>query len=53
MNHDDPRKNAEEYARQRASDDNDRMAIKSSVGAWSDDFTQRLAKYFQMYRKRF
>ena len=29
MNHDEPRKNAEEYASKRASDDKDRMAIKS------------------------
>ena len=38
MNHDDPRKNAEEYASRRASDNKDRMAIKSGVCAWSDDF---------------
>lgn len=51
MNHDEPRKNAEEYASKRASDDKDRMAIKSSVGSWSDDFTLYQVKCSQMYRR--
>ena len=52
MNHDEPKKNADEYARQRASDDNDRMAIKSSVGAWSDDFYPASSKIFSNVQKK-
>lgn len=51
MNHDNPRMNAEEYARQRASDDKDRMAIKSDVGAWSDDFYPASSKVFSNVQK--
>lgn len=51
MNHDEPRKNAEEYASKRASDDKDRMAIKSSVGSWSDDFYPVSSKMFSNVQK--
>lgn len=51
MNHDDPRKNAEEYARKRASEDEDRMAIKSGVGSWSDDFYPASSKMFSNVQK--
>lgn len=51
MNHDDPRKNAEEYARKRASEDKDRMAIKSGVGSWSDDFYPASSKIFSNVQK--
>ena len=52
MNHDEPRKNAEEYARQRASEDKDRMAIKSNVEAWSDDFYPASSKIFSNVQKK-
>lgn len=45
------RKNAEEYASKRASDDKDRMAIKSSVGSWSDDFYPVSSKMFSNVQK--
>lgn len=51
MNHDDPRKNAEEYASRRASDNKDRMAIKSGVCAWSDDFFPLSSKIFSNVQK--
>ena len=51
MNHDDPKKNAEEYARKRASDNNDRMAIKSGFGSWSDDFYPASSKVFSNVQK--
>ena len=51
MNHDEPRKNAEEYASKRASDDKDRMAIKLSVGSWSDDFYPVSSKMFSNVQK--
>lgn len=51
MNHDEPRKNAEEYARKRASDDKDRMIIKSGVGSWSDDFYPASSKIFSNVQK--
>lgn len=46
MNRDEPKKNAEEYASRRASDNKDRMAIKSNVGSWSDDFYPVSSKIF-------
>lgn len=51
MNHDDPKKNAEEYATQRVAEDEDRMAIKSDVGAWSDDFFPLSSKMFSNVQK--
>lgn len=51
MNHDDPKKNAEEYASRRASSDKDRMAIKSNVGSWSDDFYPASSKLFSNVQK--
>lgn len=51
MNHDEPQRNAEEYARRRASDDEARMAIKSSVGSWSDDFYPASSKMFSNVQK--
>lgn len=51
MNHDDPKKNAEEYATQRVAEDEDRMAIKSGVGAWSDDFFPLSSKMFSNVQK--
>lgn len=51
MNHDDPKKNAEEYATRRASNDKDRMAIKSTVCSWSDDFYPASSKMFSNVQK--
>lgn len=51
MNHNEPQKNAEEYARRRASDDEARMAIKSKVGSWSDDFYPASSKMFSNVQK--
>lgn len=51
MNHDDPKKNAEEYASRRVSKDKDRMAIKSNVGSWSDDFYPASSKMFSNVQK--
>lgn len=51
MNHDDPKKNAEEYASRRASSNKDRMAIKSNVGSWSDDFYPASSKLFSNVQK--
>lgn len=51
MNHDNPRENAKEYAERRASDDKDRMAIKSGVGSWSDDFYPASSKIFSNVQK--
>lgn len=51
MNHDDPQKNAEEYATRRASENKDRMAIKSSVCPWSDDFYPASSKLFSNVQK--
>lgn len=51
MNHDEPRMNAEEYASRRASDDKDRMAIKSNVNSWSDDFFPASSKIFSNVQK--
>lgn len=51
MNHDEPKKNAEEYASRRASDDKDRMAIKSNFGSWSDDFYPASSKMFSNVQK--
>lgn len=51
MNHDNPRMNAEEYATQRASTDRGRMAIKSEMGAWSDDFYPASSKIFSNVQK--
>lgn len=51
MNHDDPGMNAEEYARNRASEDNERMAIKSDFGSWSDDFYPASSKMFSNVQK--
>lgn len=51
MNHDEPKKNAEEYASRRASDDKDRMAIKSNVCSWSDDFYPASSKMFSNVQK--
>lgn len=44
MNHDDPKKNAEEYATQRVAEDEDRMAIKSGVGALSSKMFSNVQK---------
>ena len=51
MNHDNPQKNAEEYATRRASNDKDRMAIKSTVCSWSDDFYPASSKMFSNVQK--
>lgn len=51
MNHDEPKKNAEEYASRRAADDKDRMAIKSNVCSWSDDFYPASSKMFSNVQK--
>lgn len=51
MNHNEPQKNAEEYARRRASDDEARMAIKSKVESWSDDFYPASSKMFSNVQK--
>lgn len=51
MNHNDVKANAEEYSRMRAKDDNDRMAIKSKMSSWSDDFFRQIPSCFLMYRK--
>lgn len=50
MNHNDVKANAEEYSRMRAKDDNDRMAIKSKMSSWSDDFFRQIPSCFLMYR---
>lgn len=51
MNHDNPTKNAEEYASRRASSNKDRMAIKSNMGSWSDDFYPASSKLFSNVQK--
>ena len=51
MNHNDVKANAEEYSRMRAKDDNDRMAIKSKMSSWSDDFFPANTKLFSNVQK--
>ena len=51
MNYNEPQKNAEEYARRRASDDEARMSIKARVGSWSDDFYPASSKMFSNVQK--
>lgn len=51
MNQDEPQKNAEEYSRRRASDDQARMAIKSELGPWSDDFYPASSRMFSNVQK--
>lgn len=51
MNYNDAKANAEEYSRMRAKDDNDRMAIKSKLSSWSDDFFPANTKLFSNVQK--
>ena len=51
MNQDDSKANAEEYARKRAKDNKDRMAIKSTIQPWSDDFYPANTKMFSNVQK--
>lgn len=51
MNKDNPKANAEEYSRMRAKNDKDRMAIKSTVQSWSDDFYPANTKMFSNVQK--
>lgn len=51
MNQDDPEANAEEYSTRRAKDDNARMAIKTKLSSWSDDFFPANTKRFSNVQK--
>lgn len=51
INFDEPKKNAENYARYRASTENDQMAIKSKFSSWSDDFYPASSKRFSNVQK--
>lgn len=51
MNFDEPQKNAEMYARYRASTENERMAIKCKFSSWSDDFYPASSKIFSNVQK--
>ena len=51
MNQDDPQANAIEYSMSRVIDNNDRMAIKSKLSSWSDDFYPANTKRFSNVQK--
>lgn len=51
MNHDDPEANAIEYSTTTLKDNNDRMAIKSKLSSWSDDFYPANTKRFSNVQK--
>ncbi|MGL5981031.1 MAG: S8 family peptidase [Phocaeicola sp.] len=51
INFDEPKKNAEMYARYRASTENDQMAIKGKFSSWSDDFYPASSKMFSNVQK--
>jgi len=52
MNPDDSNANAKEYARTRASENNERMAIKTDFETWSDDFYPASSKIFSNVQKK-
>ncbi len=51
INLNEPKKNAEMYARYRASENNEQMAIKSKFSSWSDDFYPASSKIFSNVQK--
>lgn len=51
MNHDNPNRNAEEYATLFKSENEDRMRIKGKSFAWSDDFYPASSKRFSNVQK--
>ena len=51
MNHDDPTRNANEYALRNKSENEERMRIKGKAFAWSDDFYPASSKRFSNVQK--
>jgi hypothetical protein len=51
MNHDDPNRNAEEYATLFKSGNEERMRIKGKSFTWSDDFYPAISKRFSNVQK--
>jgi hypothetical protein len=51
MNHDDPNRNAEEYATLFKSENEERMKIKGKSFTWSDDLYPAISKRFSNVQK--